>query len=89
MTQPQNLLVENCLKGDRKHQKALYNYYSPKLFSRCLFYTQNQTEAEEVFQEAITGLFNNLHTFNGEEPLDDWIRRNFANLIINHFKSKR
>ncbi len=88
-THTEACLIENCLKGDRKSQKALYELYAPKLFSICLRYTKNQMDAEDVLQDAFIKLFNNLHKFKGEGSFEGWIRRIFVNTAIEHLRSKK
>jgi len=82
-------LISNCLAGDRKQQKALYDLYSPKLFSICLRYTKNQMDAEDVLQEGFVKLFNNLQRFKGEGSFEGWIRRIFVNTAIEYLRSKK
>lgn len=82
-------LIENCLTGDRKSQKALYELYAPKLFPVCLRYTKNQMDAEDVLQDGFIKLFNNLHKFKGEGSFDGWVRRIFVNTAIEHLRRKK
>jgi RNA polymerase sigma factor (sigma-70 family) len=88
-TQAEAILVANCLNGDRKNQKALYDLYSPKLFTICLRYTKNQMDAEDVLQEGFVKVFNNLHKFKGEGSFEGWIRRIFVNTAIEYLRSKK
>ncbi len=81
-------LIENCLKGERKSQKALYDMYSPKMYSICLRYCKNQMDAEDVLQEAFIKLFNNLNRFRGDGSFDGWVRRIFVNTAIEHIRRK-
>lgn len=82
-------LINNCLKGDRKSQKAMYEFYSPKMFSICLRYTKNQMDAEDVLQEGFIKLFNNLAKFKGEGSFEGYVRRIFVNAAIEHLRRKK
>jgi RNA polymerase sigma factor (sigma-70 family) len=82
-------LIANCLKGDRKYQKALYEMYAPRLFAICLRYTKNHMDAEDVLQDGFIKLFNNLHRFKGEGSFEGWIRRIFVNTTIEHLRGKK
>ncbi|HEX8356074.1 MAG TPA: sigma-70 family RNA polymerase sigma factor [Segetibacter sp.] len=86
ITQTEALLIEDCLNGNRKQQKALYDFYSPKLYAICLRYTKNQMDAEDVLQEGFIKLFKNLHKFKGEGSFEGWIRRIFVNTAIEHLR---
>jgi RNA polymerase sigma factor (sigma-70 family) len=81
-------LIENCIKGERKSQKALYDQYSAKMYSICLRYSKNQMDAEDILQEGFVKLFNNLHRFRGEGSFDGWVRRIFVNTAIEHIRRK-
>ena len=81
-------LIENCIKGERKSQKALYDMYSAKMYSICLRYSKNQMDAEDILQEGFVKLFNNLQRFRGEGSFDGWVRRIFVNTAIEHIRRK-
>jgi RNA polymerase sigma-70 factor (ECF subfamily) len=81
-------LIENCIKGDRKSQKALYDIYSPKMYAICLRYAKNQMDAEDILQDGFVKLFNNLDRFRGEGSFDGWVRRIFVNTSIEHIRRK-
>lgn len=87
-TLTENCLVENCIGGDRRSQKELYEMYSPKMFAVCLRYTKNQTDAEDILQEGFIKLYNNLNRFRGEGSFDGWVRRIFVNTAIEHIRKK-
>lgn len=89
ITQTEASLIKNCLNGDRKSQKALYDLYAPKLFSACLRYTKNEMDAEDILQDGFVKLFNNLHKFKGEGSFEGWMRRIFVNTAIQHLRSKK
>lgn len=81
-------LIENCIKGERKSQKALYDMYSAKMYSICLRYSKNQMDAEDILQEGFVKLFNNLNRFRGDGSFDGWVRRIFVNTAIEHIRRK-
>lgn len=87
-TLTENRIIENCIGGDRKSQKDLYNIYSPKMFAVCLRYAKNQMDAEDILQEGFVKLFNNLHRFRGEGSFEGWVRRIFVNTAIEHIRKK-
>src|SRR5919202_1861098 len=69
-------LIENCINGNRKSQKELYD----------LFYSKNQMDAEDILQDAFVKLFNNLYKFRGEGSFEGWVRRIFVNTAIEHLR---
>lgn len=87
-TYSESNLIENCIKGDRKSQKELYDRFSAKMFAICLRYSKNQMDAEDVLQEGFVKLFNNLNRFRGEGSFEGWVRRIFVNTAIEHIRRK-
>ena len=87
-TLSENQLIENCISGNRKSQKDLYDLFAGKMFSVCLRYAKNQMDAEDILQEGFVKLFNNLHRFRGEGSFDGWVRRIFVNTAIEHIRRK-
>jgi RNA polymerase sigma factor (sigma-70 family) len=87
-TLTENRLIENCINGNRKSQKELYEHYSSKMFAVCLRYSKNQMDAEDILQDGFVKLFNNLHRFRGEGSFDGWVRRIFVNTAIEHIRRK-
>src|SRR3954465_13951370 len=79
-------LIENCINGNRKSQKELYDSLSPKMFSICLRYAKNQMDAEDILQDAFVKLFSNLYKFRGEGSFEGWVRRIFVNTAIEHLR---
>jgi RNA polymerase sigma-70 factor (ECF subfamily) len=88
-TQTETLLIENCIKGNRKSQKELYDIFSSKMYYICLRYAKNQMDAEDILQEGFVKLFNNLHKFRGEGSFDGWVRRIFVNTAIESLRRKQ
>ena len=84
-----NFNLALCISGDRQSQKALYDYYSAKMFAVCLRYAKNQMDAEDILQDAFIKLFNNLSRFRGEGSFDGWVRRIFVNTAIEHIRKNK
>ncbi len=82
------MLIADCIKGDRKSQKELYNEFASKMFPICLRYTKNQMDAEDILQEGFIKLFNNLTKFRGEGSFEGWVRRIFVNTAIEQLRKK-
>ena len=79
-------LIENCISGNRKSQKELYDMFSPKMYAICLRYTKNQMDAEDILQDGFVKLYNNLYKFRGEGSFEGWVRRIFVNTAIEHLR---
>ncbi len=79
-------LIENCINGNRKSQKELYDLFSAKMYAICLRYAKNQMDAEDILQDAFVKLFNNLYKFRGEGSFEGWVRRIFVNTAIEQLR---
>lgn len=84
-----NISLEQCIEGDRKSQKDLYDFYSPKMFAVCLRYAKNQMDAEDILQEGFVKLFRNLAQYRGDGSFDGWVRRIFVNTAIEHVRKNK
>ena len=75
-------IIEGCKQGKSKHQTALYNTYSAKMFAVCLRYTGNYHTAEDVLQDGFIRLLSNIDKFRGDGSFEGWVRRIFINAAI-------
>jgi RNA polymerase sigma factor (sigma-70 family) len=81
-------IIDGCIKGNRTSQKALYDYYSSKMYYACLRYATDKEEAEDILQEGFVKVFQNISTFSGNGSFEGWIRRIIVNTAIEHFRKK-
>lgn len=75
-------LVEDCLKGDTRAQKALYDILSPKMFPVCIRYMGDRMAAEDVLQDGFVTLFTRLDSYSGQGSLEGWARKIFVNTAL-------
>ena len=85
----ENKILEGCIKGDKKSQKSLYEFYSSVLFGLALRYCTSRADAEDVLQESFIKIFQNLNKFQATGPLGAWVRRIVVNTAINHFNKQK
>jgi RNA polymerase sigma factor (sigma-70 family) len=67
----------------------LFETYAGRLLTICRRYTADNSEAEDVLQEALVKIFNNLNQFRFECPLEGWMRRIVVNTAIRACKKKK
>jgi len=75
-------LISECVAGNRKSQKTLYDFYSARMYAICLRFCNNKMDAEDVLQEAFVKVFQSLHNYRGEGSLEAWIRKIFIHTAI-------
>lgn len=75
-------LVKECIKGNAKAQRLLFDKFSQKMLGVCLRYTKNQYEAEDALQEGFVKAFSKLKDFSNQGSLEGWIRRIMVNTSL-------
>ena len=58
------------------------------MYSVCLRYVKNQTDAEDVFQQGFFLVYKNLHQLKNESALSGWIKKIFVNVALEHNRKK-
>ncbi|MCW3106988.1 MAG: sigma-70 family polymerase sigma factor [Segetibacter sp.] len=82
-------LIKNCISGNRKSQKTLYDILSPRMYPVCLKFFKKSIDAEDVLQEGFIKLFNNLDKYRGEGSFEGWVRRIFVNTAIQYYRNQK
>lgn len=83
------ILIEGCLKGDRKSQEKLYQRFYAYGMSVSLRYTKNEDEAIEVLNDGFMKVYNNLSKFDESKPFHTWFRRILINTAINYYHKNK
>lgn len=82
-------LINDCKKNDIKAQEQLYKQFAPRLFSVCLKYAHNYTEAQDFLQDGFLILFEKINQFQNKGSFEGWAKRIFINLILQEYRSKK
>ena len=83
------ILVQECLRGNARAQKALFDKFAPKMLAVCARYMKDQAETEDVFQIGMVKVFNKLADFKAEGPLEGWIRRIMVNSCLDQLRKNQ
>lgn len=86
---PFEVILTMAMDGDEKAFKAIYDMLSGKMYSLCLRYAGNSTDADDLFQEGIIRVYKNLSGFKGTGSFEGWARRIFVNTCLDHLKNKQ
>ena len=81
-------LIDGCISGNRKAQKALYDKYSKRMMAVCLRYMKDTEDARDLLQEGFVKLFMNIHQYAGEGVLDAWVRKIFVNCALEKLRQQ-
>jgi RNA polymerase sigma-70 factor (ECF subfamily) len=79
-------LIKDCIKHDRKAQKALYQLYYSYCMSICMRYASTRDDAVEMMNDGFMNVFTYLHKFDLKRPFTPWLRRVMINSSIDHLK---
>ena len=75
-------LIQQCMQGNRKAQKLLYDQFNRKLFVVSMRYARSRADAEDILQDSFIKIFHNLHQFRQDCPLEAWMRRVVVNTAL-------
>ena len=76
-------LIERCLTNDSAAQFEIYKLYNKAMFNTALRITGEQSDAEDVLQEAFVSAFQNLNSYRAEASFGAWLKRIVVNKALN------
>lgn len=79
-------LIQQCLKGEAKAQKKLYEIYSRQMFGICLRYSNTREDARDIMQEGFVKIFTKLSQYSGKGSFEGWMKRIFINCALEHYR---
>lgn len=82
-------LFEAAQKGDFEAFEEIVRRYHDKVYRLAFGMTQNQTDAEEVMQDAFLKIFRGLSTFRGHSSPASWIYSVAANSALMRLRQRR
>jgi RNA polymerase sigma-70 factor (ECF subfamily) len=86
---PEEEAIRLAQEGNAAAFEMLYRRYSGLVFSLCLRIVKNDSEAEDLTQEAFLLLFRKIHTFRGEARFSTWLHRLTINLALMRLRKKK
>lgn len=81
-------LIEDCLRGERLAQKALYEKYCKAMYTVAYRITNDFEQANDVLQEAFIKVFQNLAKFRKESTLGAWIKTIVVRTALSKLRKK-
>lgn len=79
-------LIYNCKSNDAKAQGNLYKLYASTLFSICLKYSRNRTEAEDNLQDSFLIIFKKIEQYSGKGSFEGWLKRIVINTTLQRYR---
>ena len=82
-------LIEECLRGNYRAQKKLYNKFSGLMMGVSMRYASCVPEAEDILQDSFIKVFSKLDTYKATGPLGGWIRRVVVNTALQRIRDQK
>lgn len=79
-------LVIECVKGNVRAQRALFDKYARKMLGVCMRYAKDSEQAEDILQDGFVKVFNKLKDFKNEGSLEGWVRRIMVNTALDQIR---
>lgn len=79
-------LVIECVKGNPRAQRMLFDRFSSKMLGVCLRYGKDSEQAEDILQDGFVKVFTKLKDFKNEGSLEGWIRRVMVNTALDQIR---
>lgn len=67
----------------------MYKQYSSVLFSICLRYSPNYTEAEDNLQDAFMTIFDKIGQFKDKGSFEGWMKRVTVNTVLQKYRRQK
>jgi RNA polymerase sigma-70 factor (ECF subfamily) len=81
-------IIKDCKKNKSKAQRSLYEHFSKKMFSICLQYSKDYTEAEDLLQDGFVKIFTKISQYNFKGSFEGWMRRIMVNTALERFRKQ-
>lgn len=86
--QTENSLIQACMDGDRRAQKAFYERFARSMYVVAMRYSKTTHEADDILQDAFVKIFANLTSFKGDCPIEYWVKRIVVNTALKYNRRK-
>jgi RNA polymerase sigma-70 factor (ECF subfamily) len=80
-------LISACIRKEARAQKELYDLFAPAMFKVCMRYAQDESAAQDIFQDAFVKIFQNLHRIESSAHLPGWIKKIVVYTAIDFLRS--
>jgi len=82
------ILVDRARTKDEAAFEELVNRYEDKLYRLAMRFVRNETDAQEILQDAFLSAWRNLPTFEGRAQFGSWMYRVTVNAALMLLRSR-
>lgn len=79
-------LIEQCRKGNRSAQLALYKQFATRLYNVCLRIIGNPQDAEEAMQDSFLKVFTRLEQYQAGTSFEAWLQQIAVRTAIDYIR---
>ena len=79
-------LIEQCRKGNRSAQLALYKQFATRLYNVCLRIIGNPQDAEEAMQDSFLKVFTRLEQYQAGTSFEAWLQQIAVRTAIDYVR---
>jgi RNA polymerase sigma factor (sigma-70 family) len=84
-----SILIRDCIAGDQRAQKILYDQYAPKAYGVIKRYLYNDDNAaDELLNDSFFKILTRLNQYNFNGAFEGWIRRIVVNTVTDYLRRK-
>ncbi|MFZ9003892.1 MAG: RNA polymerase sigma factor [Robiginitalea sp.] len=83
------VLLQACLKNDRRAQLEVYDRYYHAMYNTALRIVKDPATAEDILQDSFLNAFTKLETFKGEVTFGAWLKRIVINNSIYQYRKQQ
>jgi RNA polymerase sigma-70 factor (ECF subfamily) len=92
-----NTIIEQCKKGERQAQKAMFERYKNYVLALCQRYAATDSDAEDMLMEGFLKVFQCIQTYQAfsvteqqrKGSFDAWLKKIIINNAINTLRYNR
>lgn len=82
-------IIDRCKQGDRQAQTQLYKIYYKPMYNVSLRMIGDETEAEDIMQEAFLNAFRKIGSYEGKVSFGAWLKKIVVNRSLDYLKKKK
>lgn len=82
-------LIDDCISGNARAQKSLFDRFAPKMLGVVLRYVNNKERANDILQDSFIKIFQNLTSFKKDGSLEGWVRRIVVNTALDYLRRNK
>jgi RNA polymerase sigma-70 factor, ECF subfamily len=85
----ENEAIDKAKSGDPEGHERLYRLNKRRVYSLCLRYAGNASDAEDLTQEVFLQVYRKIGGFRGEAKFASWLYRVAMNVAMMHLRKRR